>query len=90
MHSNHGFTAGALESVDGVDASTGAGASVVAAVTAGKAIVAVVGTNDDSLDEFESGAEFTAFGGALAGPSVEPVHACLSAVPVRHCQSPCT
>ena len=64
MHSHHGFAAGALESADGVDASAGVGAS---AVTAGRAIGANVGTNDDSLDEFESGAEFTAFGGAVAG-----------------------
>ena len=67
MHSHHGFAAGALESADGVDASAGAGASAVAAVTAGRAIGAAVGTDDDSLDEFESGAEFTAFGGAVAG-----------------------
>ena len=39
----------------------------MAAVTAGRAIDAVVGANDDSLDAFESGAEFTVFGGALAG-----------------------
>lgn len=60
MHSNHGFAAGALESADGADASAG---------TAGKAIDAAVGTSDDSLEEEEGGAGFTACDGALFGHS---------------------